>query len=350
MTERIDQLIASKDELDPALIASLDDADRADALARAVNPADPNRIRALGILAESDPTPAGVLVQAVGLLAGGIGGDPFVSAAAISLAGMLDETAVPLVQNAATSDDPLVAIAAWRTLQQIARGESLPELEQLAPQPGDAVGDQARFALTVIACRAGIAGHELPVPNDLHVRVIPNEVEMLFSINATQPSDEDFDLLARVTTGELHGLRPTREGTIAIDCGDDHMLLCLDADVQAAIPDTLLQAPALAGVIAMLDPLGASYSTRYLILTFPDGVDGVHVGLFQPDGTQAYWGHPDGEQVAGGELTFPLFALDAPGLTAIALELVVSSAGVTFSGERIAMTEILEDRLEPDVG
>ena len=65
---------------------------------------------------------------------------------------------------------------------------------------------------------------------------------MLFSINQSDPSDAAFDLLSRLSSGELYGIRPDREATIAIDCGDDHLLLCLDADVQSAVPDTLLQA------------------------------------------------------------------------------------------------------------
>jgi hypothetical protein len=49
------------------------------------------------------------------------------------------------------------------------------------------VGDQATFALSVIAYRAGVTGFELPVPDETHIRAIPGDEEMLFSINSQIP-------------------------------------------------------------------------------------------------------------------------------------------------------------------
>jgi hypothetical protein len=66
-------------------------------------------------------------------------------------------------------------------------------------------------------------------PDETHIRAIPGDEEMLFSINQSDPSDADFDLLSRLSNGELYGIRPDREATTAIGCGDDHLLLCLDA-------------------------------------------------------------------------------------------------------------------------
>jgi hypothetical protein len=348
VTERIEQLLAIKDGVDFALLDALDEADRADALGRVLDPDDPNRVGAMAILAHNDPE--GALSEALGQVIQEGQLDIAAAAAAVTVAGRLGPNAIPVVMGAAAAQPPpIVALAAWRTLAEIGRAEFLDALQQIAPPPGDVVGDQAAFALSVIAYRAGISGFELNAPDETRIRVIP-DVETLFSINQSEPSESDFELLRRVPRNELYGVEPTREGAIAIDCGDDHMLLSLDSDVQFDIPNTLLAAPALAGVIAILDSLGSSYSTRYLILTWPDGVDGFHVALHQPDGAQAYYGHPNGEEIAGSEVSFGLFALDLPGLTTISLRPVVSPSGVFLGGDRLAMTEVLTDRLEPEAG
>jgi hypothetical protein len=347
MTDRIDALIATKDDFDRALLGALDDADRADALNRALDPNDTNRVRALGILSASDPSPGGTFSSAVGQLLSAAQGDSFDIAAVIGSAAVLGASAVPVVQSAASSADPVVALSAWRTLQQVAPGDSLSGLVQVAPQPGDAVGDQAAFALAVIAYRARTSGHELPVPDDSHIRAIPQGAETV-SISATAPTDDDFNLLSQCPAAELYGLAPAQGGTVAIDCGDDHMLVCLDPTVQAALPATLLDSPALAGTIALRDPLATSYSTRYLTLTWPDGAGGINLGIFQPDGAQIYRGHATGQDIGNSQVNFPLFALDPPGVTPISLTVVADVNGMSFTGDQVSMAQIGVDRLDPD--
>jgi hypothetical protein len=63
-----------------------------------------------------------------------------------------------------------------------------------------------------------------------------------------------------------------------------------------------------------------------------------------------YHGHPNGEEIAGGQATFPLFALDPPGVTPIALSIAATSDGVSLMGDQVAMTQIATDRLEPETG
>jgi hypothetical protein len=347
MTDRIDQLIATKDTFDQALVGALDDADRADALTRALDPNDTNRVRALGILSASDPSPGGTFSQAVSQLLAAAQGDSFDIAAVIGSAAVLGGAAVPIIRTAASSTDPVVALSAWRTLQQVAPGDTLAGLEQIAPQPGNAVGDQAAFALAVIAYRARTSGHELPVPYDTHIRAIPQDAETV-SIAAAAPTDDDFNLLSLCPTAELYGLAPARDAPVAIDCGDDHMLMFLDPTVQAAIPATLVNAPALAGIIALRDPLGTSYSTRYLALTWPDGGGGINLGIFQPDGAHIYRGHATGQDIGNSQVSFPLFALDPPGVTPISLMAVASVNGISFTGDQVSMAQIGTDRLDPD--
>ena len=151
MTDRIDQLLATKDQFDQALLADLDDSDRADAAGRAVHPNDANWLRALGILAASDPSPGGMFAQAAGQLLNAGQLYSFDNAAVIGSTVVLGADAVPLIQPAAGSPDPVIAVSAWRTLQCVAPGDALSDLQQSAPQPGTAAGDQAAFALSVIA-------------------------------------------------------------------------------------------------------------------------------------------------------------------------------------------------------
>lgn len=347
MTNRIDQLIETKDAFDRAVLAALDDTDRADALNRAVDPNDANRLRALGILAASDPSSGGTFAQAVSQILNAGQVDSFDIAAAIGSAVVLGSDATPLIQGAAGSSDPVIAVSAWRTLQQVAPGVSLSALEQSAPQPGTVVGDQAAFTLAVIAYRARISGHELPVPDDTHLRAIPQGAQTA-SINVTAPADDDFNLLTLCPSGELYGLAPAMGATVAIDCGEDHMLACLDPTIQATIPATLLTAPALAGIVALLDPLGTGYSTRWLALTWPDGAGGVNLGLFQPDGAQIYRGNVAGADIGNTDVSFALMALDPPGVAPVSLTIVASPNGLSSNGDQISSATVGTDRLDPE--
>ncbi|MFJ4094096.1 hypothetical protein ACIPYS_21155 [Kitasatospora sp. NPDC089913] len=349
MTVNLDRLLAAKEGgLDSELLVVLDDADRAGLLDRALTAGGPDRVRAMTLLARLDPGPDGPLARAVGLALEEGDPDPFVVAAAVSLAACLGNDAVPVVQAVAASGDPVVALAAWQTLQQIAKSESLDALSALAPPPGDVVGDQAAFALSVIAYRAGSTGFELAPPDETELRAIEQNEQAVTVISTTPPTAVDFELLTRLTHGELYLMSPEPSATLAIDCGGDHMLLCIDPDIQSSLPDTLFQGPALAGLVALLDEDGPSYSVRYLALTAADGSDGVHVLLCTPGGAPVYYGHPDGGEIADGTVTFPLFAVERPGVGPIALSVVSTTAGTSLVGDLLAMEEIATDRLVPD--
>ncbi|MEU9497233.1 hypothetical protein [Streptomyces sp. NPDC048196] len=348
MTDRIDQLLASKDGADPALLAALDAGDLADVLGRALAAEDEDRVRALGVLSLIDPSPLGALSQAVGQVLAEPAPDPFTVAAALDRATVMGRDAVPFAQAAALSDDPVIALAAWRTLQQVALSDSLSALAQMAPPPGDPVGDQAAFALSVIAYRAGLAGFELTAPEDTGIVAIPADENDVFFINTSAPTAEDVTLLGRMSAGELYMVRPEQQGMLAIECGDERMLLCIDSDIQMGMPDTFLQGPSLAGVVTTLAPLGTDYSVRYLVLTWPDGTGGFHVLLCQPDGVQVYYGHAHSDEITEGTATFGLFAVDRPGACPVSLTPSVTANGVTLGGDCLSMTGTVTDRLEPE--
>jgi hypothetical protein len=297
VTERIDSILAAVDGLDPTLLDALDDADRADALNRALNPGDPDRGRALAILARSAPGSGGPLAAAVSQILAVAAADPFAAAGASLAAVAIGPEAVPLLMAVAVVPDPVVALPAWRALQQVAGADVVEQLQALAPPPGDVIGDQAAFALSVIAYRAGLIGLEQPVPAETEFLAVEGDEAELHSIEQFDVNEADFQRLARLSAGELYMLAPTPEATTAIDCGGDHMLLCMDPAVQARIPGRLTQLPALAGLVLLRDPDDVGYGVRYLVLTWPDDEGGFHVALHQPDGSQMYYGHAKGESV-----------------------------------------------------
>jgi hypothetical protein len=351
VTERIDELLGAIDGVDPALIAALDEDDQRDAFARAVSVDDPNRERALAILAASDPGPAGFLASAVGQVIADLASSSSVMTTALSLAGAAEsDTIVSLVAaTAANTQDPLIGLAAWRTLQQIAGIEHFEELQAIAPQPGDVVGDQAAFALSVIAYRGGQSGFELHVPNDLEFLAVGSDEDSLLSISQSPVDDADFERVQRLAAGELYLLSPTPSATTALDCDINHMLLCMNPDEQDSAPGGLLQTPALAGIVVLLDSLGLDYSVRYLVLTWPDDEGGFHVALHQPDGAQAYYGHAKSEEMTDSEAPVSVFfALDRPGIARVAATFVIGSTGVTMGGDQLVSAEISGDRLVPE--
>ncbi|WP_369185227.1 hypothetical protein [Streptomyces sp. Y1] len=343
MTANVDQLMASRDTLDPALLSALDDDDRTDLLNRALAADDPNRMRAMAFLSLTDPSPDGALAQAVGRAV--TDSDPFVVAGALALAACLGSGAVPLVQGAVSNGESLVALSAWATLEQIATSDVLDALHQLAPSPGDEVGDQAAFALTVIAHRGGQTGFEPTPPADSDLRAIPAG-QAASAITPSAPADDDFALLTRLTAGELYLISPEQRATVAIDCGE-HLLLALDPAFLDGLPNSVLQAPALAGLVADLDRSGTSYGVRHLVLTWPDGSNGAHVLLCDPGGTPAYYGHPAESDFSDGTATFALSAVDRPGAGPIAVTVTAATSGVSLGGDLQVSDEIVTDRQDP---
>jgi hypothetical protein len=340
MTERIDQLIASKEGLDPDQLAALDDDDRQDALSRALDPSDPNRVRALELVAHSDPAE---IVQAAGALLADPAVDAEILAAGVLLAATAGELATLVIQGAAAATDPTVAFAAWRAAQQIGSGNDLPLLQNLASAAGGIVGDQAAFSLSVIAYRAGVGGFELPVPaSDSLLEIASTAATTTIDVSAA--GSEDFALLMQLSGAELYGVSVTQETSTAIDCGGQHMLVALDSSFVAAAPDRLTQGPALAGLIALLDPLGTGYSVSSLILSWPADT-GFNVAAHRPDGPQLYYGLGE---VTADTASVSLRAVGRQGAVPITASASLTAAGLELT-EASSAVDSLEARVpEPE--
>jgi hypothetical protein len=331
MTDRVDQLISSKEGFDPDAIAALDDSDRSDALNRALDAGDPDRLRALEILALSDP---GGLDQAANALLGDASVDPAVLAAALTVLASAGATATPLARASVSSSDPTVALAAWRTLQQTATGADLSDLQSAAPAAGEVVGNQAAFALSVIAYRAQVAGFELPAPDSSVLMEIGSGAGTM-AIDASMPTDGDFGLLMRRSASDLYQLSLSQQASVALDSADEHLLVCLDTNVLQGLPDNLTQVPTLGGLAALLDPLGTGYSVQFLILSSPvEG--GFNLSIHRPDGALTYFGSGSvGDGVASGSLA----TVSQPGAVPVAIAFQASSSGVQFT-QAVAATDV----------
>jgi hypothetical protein len=140
----------------------------------------------------------------------------------------------------------------------------------------------------------------------------------------------------------------TIESTTTVKCGGQHMLLCLDPDIQPGFPSTLTQAPAMPGVITVVDPSQTCCAVRFLLLSQPDGEGGFHAGAYLPSGEQVYQGHAHAEDITADSATLPWFALIRPAVRPISLNLTVGSAGVDLTGDRLSTIAVFGDLLEPE--
>jgi hypothetical protein len=322
-SSRIDELILAKEGFDPDVVAALDANDRADALSRALDINDPNRVRAIEILAPLDP--ANAVQAAAQLLAQG--GDPAQQAAAIDAVIDAGALATPVAMTGAASGDPFVALAAWTTLQHTATNLELDALAPLAQQASGVVSEQASFAQAVIAYRAGLSGFELPVPAANELLSVDPNLEVL-AIGSAAVDDIDFAKLARRSSAALYNLSLNPQVTTAIDCDGAHMLLAVDTSVLSGLPDRLMQAPALAGLIAVVDPFGVSYSVRHLVMTWPGAGGGFNVAVCEPGGAQVHFGTGT---AAAGQATVALQSVVRPGAVPVDVAIVASSGGVAFT-------------------
>src|SRR5947209_7361503 len=80
----------------------------------------------------------------------------------------------------------------------------LPTLQQAMPPPGGEASSQAAFTTSLVAYRGGVAGFELPVPDDTHIRAIPNDQNNLFPILQSATTAADFALVSDLSDTELY--------------------------------------------------------------------------------------------------------------------------------------------------
>ena len=350
MTTTVDDFLTDKDNVRRGDLAGFDADDIADLALRAADLADPHQMRALNTLAALGLTDLGVAASVTAIIDALLslpGLDPLVRAAVLSYAAAAHSDALTVLLSATADADDDVATAAWRALQLVARSADLPQLQGAAPAAGSAVGDQAAFTIALVAYRGGVSGFELPILDETHITAIPNDEEQLFSINQSATTAEDFALISELTATELYLVAAQIDSTSTIRCGGQHMLLCLDPDIQPGFPATLTQAPAMPGVITVVDPSATSCAVRFLLLSQPDSEGGFHAGAYLPSGEQVYQGHAHAEDITADSATLPWFAIIRPGVRPISLNMTVGSAGVDLTGDRLSTIAVFSNLLEP---
>lgn len=331
MTQRIDGLVAAKEGIDQSQLG-FDGDDLDDLRARVFDPTRPDCVRAIEILAPVSPAEA--LQAAAQIVAGGSDGNQ--AAAALDAIVPADEAAVPLALAVCVSLDPVIARAAWLTLQQVARSANLPALAVAAQQTVFEAQGQAGFAQSVIAYRAGVAGLEIADPDPVSLLEFDRAGAMLF-VESAAVSDADFGLLSGLSTARRYLPTAQASATTMVTCAGVDMLLALDADVRDALPDTLLQGPSLLALVGELDPFHHTCSVSLLVLTRPDGAGGVRVTVHDPGGEIVYAG---GGSISDGAVFLAVQSVARPGAVPVALSATATSAGLVlteaFSGAQVS--------------
>ncbi|MDQ3742244.1 MAG: hypothetical protein M3389_15000, partial [Actinomycetota bacterium] len=126
------------------------------------------------------------------------------------------------------------------------------------------------------------------------------------------------------------GLDLRAERGVRLRCGPATLLVVLAPDAES--PRVLLKAPQLGGIVAKPAPSDGSWSTRWLIATWPAKDDRAHLALHGTDGRQAYYGHADVD--GGGAVSFTVDAVAGRGTVPLVLR-------GTAEGGRVALTEAL---------
>ena len=321
MTERIDALVEAKEGMDQELFA-FDGDDLDDLRARASDPSRPDCVRAIEILAPV--IAADALAAAAPLLASG---DPGLAAAVLDAIVPADEQATPLALVAAVAPDEVVSRAAWVTLQQVARSTALAALATAAEATVLDAQRQAAFAQSVVACRAGIAGHEISDPDPSLLLELDRDGDVR-GIETSAASDADFALLAGLSSPQRYLLTPDQSATTALTCGGIDMLVAVDAEVRDHVPDTLLQSPALLALVAVIDPFHRTCSVGLLVFTRPDGAGGVRVTVHDPGGELVYAGIGS---VSDGAVLLSAQSIAAPGAVPVVISAALTTAGLELT-------------------
>lgn len=340
MTDRIDTLVEAKEGVDRTQFP-LDDADLDDLRARASDPSRPDCVRAIEILAPVGPADA--IAAAAPVLGSGDAGR---AAAVLDAIVPADEAATLLALGAAVAPDEVVARAAWITLQQVGRSDGLPDLATAAQATVAGAQDQAAFAQSVLACRAGITGHELPDPDPGLLLELDRNGEVS-GIEFSPTSDEGFALLDGLSSPQRYLLTPDQSATQAFTCGGVDMLLAVDAEVRDQVPDTLLQSPALLALVAVLDPFHTTCSVGLLVFTRPDGAGGIRVTVHDPGGALLYAG---AGSVSDGSVLLGVQSVAAPGAVPVAISGTLTTSGFELT-EALSAAHVAPDapKIDADV-
>lgn len=223
------------------------------------------------------------------------------------LGGMAAEGA--LIDGLAVEILPIVQHKIVAGLARVGSETSLRRLADLVQAMDPAVREHAQFAQAVIACRAGMAGFELPLIDAALRLGAPAHADTSARMADARP--EDALRVVEQTRADSYGVAGDTEGVAMVECGRRKLAVVLDAPLRSAPADRLAR-PTVAGLVALQAEADASFATALLILAWPNDAGGVHVSLNRLSGRAMYVGEA---KIDGEALRFQLEAVRAPGAT-----------------------------------
>jgi HEAT repeats len=324
MPDRLDLLFQTSHRLTQDAVGSLTAADL-DQLRSIASGSQPSLYRARAIdalvLAAAPDAP-----QLLGEILGNPDEDPAVRAAAAT---QLARTARPeaedlLLRGLATATNLIVRVKILGALARVGSPFSLSELDPLTRDPEPAVSRVAAFSRSVIAYRAGLSGHQVPVPDDF-LEVDPKASAPL--VVGRAGVEETRATLADLGN-DTFGLDLSGRVGLRIDCGLTRLFLLLSEEFSRRGLAGLLRQPMLPGLIAQRAPSDGSYSVRMVLLAGPEEDKGFHVAVHRTDGGQLLFGSGAVDEEGG---TFELRSVQGQGRLAALLRGRVQGSEIIFT-------------------
>jgi hypothetical protein len=337
MTERVDSLLTAEHGFDRDLLAEIDsdDLDYAEAIAtHRTDGAEP--LRALELLATADRRRG--TQASLGILTDSSYSD-VERAGAARVAGKFaaGEDVESLLSGAVASEDSMIQTAALQAAMRLATGSSISTMQDSIASMREVSAEQASFAMSVAAYRAGVSGYELPVPQDGALLAAPEESDR----NAIEVSDVDqaaLSIVAGLAPNELFGVTLDINMSRSLVCAGVSFVLALDYNVVSELPARITSEPHLVGLLAQQDPVDDNWSVAGLLFSWPDGQGGAHLALHRTDGFQQLYGHAE----LGAESTVGswIAAVAAPGAVPVLANVQYRDGSFSFdgawSGDRVA--------------
>lgn len=249
-----------------------------------------NRVRAMGVLtavqgARAIPTLSAVLLDRQQDMAARTG-------AAAQLGYTTVSASKPLAAALTGEADQTVLGSTIGSLARVGDLAALPELDRIA-RSGEPVAAQAQFAATLLTFRNRQPGHE-PARDSYGDPVAPSGQGEGRLLAHGFRRDEAISALNDLRA-DNYGVALTGDLTVGLDCADQRLLVALDAGITGNRVDLaghLGAGPLVAGLIGLRSPVDGSYSTRWLVLTWPDD-QVLRVAVHRPSGPPFLLGQVD---------------------------------------------------------
>jgi hypothetical protein len=324
MPDRLELLFQTSHRLNQEAVGSLTaaDLDRLQSIVSGREPS-PYRARAMDALVLAA---APVAPQLLGEILGNSDEDSAVRAAAAT---QLARTARPeaedlLLRVLPAVTDLVVRVKIVGALARVGSPFSLSELDRLARDPEPAVSRLAAFSRSVIAYRAGLSGHQVPVPDDF----LEVDAKTSAPLAVGPAGVEEVRATLADLRNDTFGLNLSSRVGLRIDCGLTRLFLTLSEEFTRRGLAGLLRQPMLPGLIAQRAPSDGSYSVRMVLLAGPQDDGGFHIAVHRTDGSQLLFGSGAADDEGG---TFELRSVQGRGSLAAALRGRVHGSEIIFT-------------------